>query len=102
MNQKWLIIIFTVIVLAGELSASGKITKKYNEIEMENSEFITLQEFDEWLKVNDHYEAFVKAYNTSPDHPTVVKLKCFFELERLQGVGAEMSYDEMQQKCSPK
>ncbi len=41
-----------------QLSADGNSMKKYNETEMENSEFITFQEFDEWLKINDHYEAF--------------------------------------------
>lgn len=52
------------------------------------------------LKVNDHYEVFAKAYNTSPNHPIVKKLKCLYELERLQSVDAEMLYDDMQEKCS--
>jgi len=102
MNQKWLIMISMVIVLAGALSANGDIAKKYNEIEVENSEFMTLQEFDEWLKINDHYDAFVKSYNSSPNHPTVKKMKCLYELENLQSVESEMSYDEMQEKCSSK
>lgn len=49
------------------------------------------------MKVNDHYEAFVKAYNTSPDHLTVTKMKCLYELENLQSVGSEMTYDEKKQ-----
>jgi len=91
-----------IFVLFVPLSAEGNQSNKYNETEMENSKFITLQEFDEWLKLNDHYEAFVKAYNTSPDHPTVTKIKCLYELESIKSVDAEMTYDEIQQKCSSK
>lgn len=100
--QKWLVGIAVCIVAFVQVSADGNRTKKYNTFEMENSKLITLQEFDEWLKVNDHYEVFIKAYNTSPDHPTVIKMKCLYELESLQSVGSEMSYDEMLEKCSPK
>lgn len=103
MKIKWLMNIFMLFMLTMQLSADENVTKehpKYNETEVENSEFITLSEFDEWLKANDHYEVFVKDYNTSPNHPTVVKMKCLFELESLQSVGAEMLYDEMQEKCS--
>jgi len=72
------------IILSVQVAADSNITKKYNETEMESSKFITMREFDEWLKVNDHYEAFVKAYNTSINHPTVIKMKCLYELESLQ------------------
>ncbi len=92
-----------IFVLFVHLSADGQIKKehiKYNESEMENSNYITLNAFDEWLKVNDHYETFVKAYNSSPSHPMVKKMKCLYELESLQGEDNVMSYDEMQQHCS--
>lgn len=101
MIKQILLSAFSVLTVAYvQLSADGNTTKKYNETEIESSEASTLREFDEWLKVNDHYEAFFKAFNTSPNHPTVIKMKCLYELESLQSVGAEMSYDEMQEKCS--
>ena len=73
---------------------------KYNEVEMEISEFITMREFDEWLKVNDYYDSFVKAYNSSLTHPYVKKVKCLYALEMIQGEDSQMSHDEMQMKCS--
>lgn len=95
--KKQLVIVSIFLILVVQLSADANTTKKNNEMEMENSEFITLQEFDAWLKVNDHYEAFVKAYNTSPDHPIVIKMKCLYELESLYD-GVEIP-DEIRKKC---
>lgn len=100
------IIIFTSL-LAGEQfkeaylkeeASKQKTHKKYNEEEMENPEFITASAFDEWLKVNDHYEAFVKAYNRSSDHPYVKKIKCMFELDNLYDENIE--FDILEEKCS--
>jgi len=81
-----------------ELNRTIKETKpkKYEEINKENH--ITLMEFDEWLIVNEQKEAFVKAYNTSPNHKLVQKLKCMYELNTL--FNEEMEFDDLEEKCS--
>lgn len=103
MKKKQLVLVSIFFILFVQICADENKTKeytKYNDLGIESSDNITLKEFDEWLKVNDHYEVFVKAYNTSPNHPIVKKMKCLYELESLQSVDAEMSYDDMQKKCS--